>query len=106
MGKMLDQALHTRCFSFGSPLSRRWNGGQIPAREHVCEQNQQLFVNTAVGAEYFAAVDTISMTCEVRHPAARFFYQQDASGRVPGVEVELPKAFEAPGRHIGKVEGS
>ena len=41
---------------------------------------------------------------EARYFAAGLLHDQHAGRRVPGIEIELPEAVEAPGRHVAQIE--
>ena len=74
------------------------------AGKHILEQRHHFVVDQAVRSQHLPAVEPERSAREVRNLAARFLEQQDAGGRVPGIQVELPESLKAASGHIGQVE--
>ena len=79
---------------------------EATAGKNFMELVQERVVHEAVGGERLAAVDLKRRAIETGHFAAGFFDDEHARGRIPGIEIELPKSLEAAARHAAQVERS
>ncbi len=60
----------------------------------------------AIRGHRFAAVEFKWRSIETSHFAASLFHDQHARCRVPGIEIKLPEAVEAPGSYVAQIERS
>src|SRR6267378_895292 len=88
-------------FSGTLNLGQRFQASSFKNLQELVEQSG---VHQAIGCQGFAAIDLKGATVKVGHFAARFFDDQHACRRVPGVEVELPKSVEASAGHAAEIQ--
>src|SRR5260370_16743719 len=74
------------------------------SRKDLRKLLEHFLVEQSVGGQQLAAVDRKRCVAEVGDLAAGFFHEQDAGGRVPGIQVELPKCVQAPAGDITKLQ--
>ncbi len=80
------------------------NGRKVPPREHIVEKSNQLLVDQAIRGQNLIAGQPVVRAGKVRHAPARLFHQQNSRSRVPRVQIELPKGFQAAASHVRQVE--
>ena len=61
-------------------------------------------VNPAVRSQQFPIAQLVGLPVELRHRSSCFSHQQNARGRVPGMQAEFPEAFKPAAGHRSQVQ--
>ena len=97
---LVANALRSSCGEFGG----RGDGLNTAAGEHVLEQAQNLICDQTVGGQNLLAIEPKGRAVEAEHGSTCLHHQQRARGRIPGVQIEFPKAVYPAGCSICQIE--